>query len=110
MMITSVPDLLGDGIPIAFGLTLISDQAASIGATAIQSPMFTDADWFAYQQTYLPPFGFSNEYRETLKTVDSKAKRKVHGETKTLAFVISNSSFADSLEFTLQSKILYMLA
>jgi len=106
------PDLTisGLGLAFAFGMTLVSDQAAAVGATAIASPATDDADWFVFYQGFTQPYGFANEYgSQTVHRVDSKAMRRALGENKTLAFVISNKT-TTALEFFVQTRILYKLA
>ena len=47
--------------PWAFGLTLISDQAAAVGATAVASPSLDDADWFMFGHGFTTPNGQVNQ-------------------------------------------------
>ena len=92
------------------GLVVVSDNAASVGVTALPSPALDDADWLLFYQGHVPPYGGVDDCRDCVHHIDSKAMRKVHGEGKSLAFVISNLSTIVSLEYSLTSRILFKLA
>jgi len=98
-------------LPYAFGLTIISDEAAGIGPIAIASPADGDGDWLFFRQWYTPANGFANDWTAiNPMQIDSKAQRKVIGQNKTLAMVISNRDTADDLRFFFQTRILFRLA
>ena len=74
----------------AFGLIVVSEEAAAIGATAVPGPVSSpDGDWGVYQPTAFQ-FHFADASgiwtSQDTYDVDSKAMRKV-GANKTLAFM-----------------------
>ena len=89
----------------AFGAVVITDQASTIGATAIPGPV-TDGNadnwplFLAFQQTQIA--AVSNQWM-----IDTKGKRKIPNGTQ-LAFVIENASSVFGLRFALALSILTM--
>ncbi len=77
----------------AFGMIVVSDQAAGVGVTAVPHPVGNeDAPWFVYEGL-LAPFlfltsaGFEGDFGLTTK-IDSKSMRKV-GNNEDVVFVYS---------------------
>ena len=89
----------------AFGEIVVTDNATTIGVTAVPDPISDpDADWFLYQSVFadfnfLSSVGF-NEYAgdANVFAYDSKAMRKV-GPNDDIAGVISNQNSAHGGKF-----------
>lgn len=80
----------------AFGIGIVSEQAATVGATAVPHP-FTDAAWggwlyhtyFASRFRFVSGVGVSFADGVTTQVIDSKAMRKI-GENERLIVVVEN--------------------
>ena len=67
---------------VAFGLTVVTDEAVAIGVTAVPTPATQDAsDWFLYERiagrTEISSAGIAQGQIMQVKDVDSRAMRKV---------------------------------
>ena len=94
----------------AVGIGVVSEQAATVGITAIPHPA-TDAAWggwlwhsfFASRLQFVSAVGVLPEMAQTI-VIDSKAMRKV-GENERLVLVMENSSIK-GLQFGMSVRIL----
>jgi len=84
----------------AFGIGVVSEQAATVGITAVPHP-FTDAAWggwlyhtyFASRFRFVSAVGVSFADGVTTQVIDSKAMRKI-GENERLVVVVENIASA----------------
>ncbi len=94
----------------AYGLCVVSNQAAAIGVTAIPTP-YTDADsdlWFVHGYWYAPvrfnsAVGFQNISQT--ERFDSKAMRRISAD-ETMVMVVENGHATDGVRFSLNVAIL----
>jgi len=96
----------------AFGIAVVSDQAAAVGVTAVPIPI-TDLGsdlWFVHQLLMAAQMsGSINARRGVGFTIDSKAMRKVAiGED--LAFVVENSSVGQGQTLLIAGRLLVKIA
>ncbi len=86
---------------VAIGLAVVSDQAATIGVTAVPTP-YTDMEsdlFFVYDQhfghfDFADATGFNSHGNELMTRFDSKAMRKVE-DGQDVVSVIETSSISD---------------
>ena len=98
----------------AVGAAVVSDQAATVGVTAVPTPI-TDKDsdmWFLHQYfassfTFVTAAGFSEQLKRY--DFDSKAMRKVP-EGTTISWMVENASATFGIEYYLQFAVLLKLA
>ncbi len=96
----------------AFGGMVVSEKAATTGATAVPDPV-TNAgsdEWFLYQQWALQQRGSAAvQASKNNWDFDSRAQRKVQ-DGETIVFVMANASAADAILFTAMLRILVKLS
>ncbi len=94
----------------AYGIAVVSDQAAAIGVTAIPTP-YTDADsdlWMVHGYWYCPiQFGDSTGFADVSQVFDfdSKAMRRLSPD-ETLVMVIENGSAAQGALYSFNAALL----
>ncbi len=99
----------------AFGLTIVTDRAESVGITALPDPVTeSDADyWFLFQpwstalkiETAAEQSATNSPFHTMF---DSKAQRKVE-EGERIVGVLANASAAQAIEFQIQLRMLIKL-
>ena len=108
-------DQLGaNEVPVgAFGAVQVTEQAGTIGITAIPDPVSdAEGDWFVYQPlierfSFVTAAGFqSNNGRQYV--IDSKAMRKI-GPNQQVAFVAANRTASVGAEITIEGRMLLQL-
>ena len=92
----------------AFGMIIVTNAAFAIGVTAMPDPVSdaNDEGWFVYQgfsqQTALNTIGVGS----IGYTINSKAKRIMSGNGKTMVLMITNAHATQGLLFSLQIRFL----
>ena len=92
----------------AFGMILVTQQAISVGVTAVPDPVVDAGDdgWFVYQ-SFAQQSGTVTTGRGSFSyPINSKAKRILEGTGMGIALVITNSHPTHGLEFNIQLRIL----
>jgi len=98
----------------ALGAAVVSDQAASIGVTAVPTPETDDSsDLFFVHQYMLGGFdfkdgtGFQSGVGDRYQ-IDSKAMRKVNGD-QDIVIVLEGATLGDGMLFTVAGRMLLKL-
>ncbi len=97
----------------ALGMIIVTDQAFSVGITAMPDPITDQEDdgWFLYVPfsnsfTFVTGAGFTSFGSEY--TFDSKAKR-IFERGSTVAVIMANASASNGLQFAMVARLLSMV-